>query len=88
MSAVLRGVRRDRACASRERGRAATLLERAQGRLPGARPRISPDYYCMDGTIPRARLADMLDRDRGDGGEVRPALRATCSTRATATCIR
>jgi glycolate oxidase len=27
--------------------------------------RISPDYYCMDGTIPRARLADVLTRMRG-----------------------
>ncbi len=26
--------------------------------------RISPDYYCMDGTIPRARLADVLARIR------------------------
>src|SRR4029077_528459 len=26
--------------------------------------RISPDYYCMDGTIPRARLADVLARMR------------------------
>ncbi|MXW92712.1 MAG: FAD-binding protein [Rhodospirillaceae bacterium] len=24
--------------------------------------RISPDYYCMDGTIPRARLPEVLDR--------------------------
>jgi len=24
--------------------------------------RISPDYYCMDGTIPRGRLAEVLDR--------------------------
>src|SRR5437763_3036228 len=24
--------------------------------------RISPDYYCMDGTIPRARLAEVLGR--------------------------
>ena len=24
--------------------------------------RISPDYYCMDGTIPRGRLPDVLDR--------------------------
>jgi len=24
--------------------------------------RISPDYYCMDGTIPRRRLADVLER--------------------------
>ena len=27
--------------------------------------RISPDYYCMDGTIPRGRLADVLSRMRG-----------------------
>jgi glycolate oxidase len=27
--------------------------------------RISPDYYCMDGTIPRARLAEVLSRIRG-----------------------
>src|SRR6185437_10062490 len=27
--------------------------------------RISPDYYCMDGTIPRARLAEILTRIRG-----------------------
>jgi glycolate oxidase len=26
--------------------------------------RISPDYYCMDGTIPRARLAEVLGRMR------------------------
>ncbi len=24
--------------------------------------RLSPDYYCMDGTIPRRHLADMLDK--------------------------
>ncbi len=27
--------------------------------------RIAPDYYCMDGTIPRARLADVLERIDG-----------------------
>jgi len=27
--------------------------------------RISPDYFCMDGTIPRARLAEVLTRMRG-----------------------
>ncbi len=27
--------------------------------------RISPDYYCMDGTIPRGRLAEVLGRMRG-----------------------
>ncbi len=28
----------------------------------GAIGRISPDYYCMDGTIPRARLSEVLTR--------------------------
>ena len=27
--------------------------------------RISPDYYCMDGTIPRGRLPEVLDRMAG-----------------------
>ncbi len=27
--------------------------------------RISPDYYCMDGTIPRKRVADMLEAIQG-----------------------
>ena len=37
--------------------------------------RISPDYMCMDSTIPRKRLADILLRDRRDGEDLRPALR-------------
>ena len=36
--------------------------------------RISPDYYCMDGTIPRKRLGEVLQLHRRDGEEVRPAL--------------
>jgi glycolate oxidase len=27
--------------------------------------RLSPDYYCMDGTIPRGKLAEVLDRMNG-----------------------
>ncbi|WP_018413402.1 FAD-linked oxidase C-terminal domain-containing protein [Methyloversatilis thermotolerans] len=30
--------------------------------------RISPDYYCMDGTIPRKRLAEMLEAMEGMAG--------------------
>ena len=41
----------------------ACVLGRAQGRLPAA-GRISPDYYCMDGTIPRKRLGEMLRHHR------------------------
>ena len=49
--------------------------------------RISPDYYCMDGTIPRKRLAEVLRRIAEL--EVNTACAArTSSTPATATCIR
>jgi glycolate oxidase len=36
--------------------------------------RISPDYYCMDGTIPRARLAQVLARMRELSDEYRLAV--------------
>jgi glycolate oxidase len=36
--------------------------------------RISPDYYCMDGTIPRARLADVLTRMRALSARYRLAV--------------
>ena len=36
--------------------------------------RISPDYYCMDGTIPRARLAEVLTRMRALSGQHRLAV--------------
>ncbi len=36
--------------------------------------RISPDYYCMDGTIPRARLADVLIRMRALSEQYRLAV--------------
>ena len=32
--------------------------------------RISPDYYCMDGTIPRKNLGPMLEGHRGHGSSV------------------
>ena len=37
--------------------------------------RISPDYYCMDGTIPRKEIGRVLQADEDDGGGVRPSLR-------------
>ena len=37
--------------------------------------RISPDYYCMDGTIPRAKLPQVLARIARAVGEIRPARR-------------
>src|SRR3984893_15722315 len=36
--------------------------------------RISPDYYCMDGTIPRARLAQVLARIRARSEQHRLAV--------------
>ena len=36
--------------------------------------RISPDYYCMDGTIPRARLAEVLTRMRALSEQYRLAV--------------
>ena len=43
--------------------------------------RISPDYYCMDGTIPRAQLPLVLKRMKRDVGEIRPARRQCVSCR-------
>ena len=37
--------------------------------------RISPDYYCMDGTIPRKRIGDVLAAHEADGSALRPARR-------------
>src|SRR5260370_24810023 len=36
--------------------------------------RISPDYYCMDGTIPRSRLAEVLTRMRALSEQYRLAV--------------
>jgi glycolate oxidase len=49
--------------------------------------RISPDYYCMDGTIPRKRLGEVLPASRRWKPNMACAA-PTCSMRATATCIR
>ena len=43
--------------------------------------RISPDYYCMDGTIPRAQAAAGAQAHEGDVGEIRPARRQRVSCR-------
>ena len=49
--------------------------------------RISPDYYCMDGTIPRKRLGEVLRFIAGWRRNMACAV-PTCSMPATATCIR
>ena len=50
--------------------------------------RISPDYYCMDGTIPRKRLGEVLNFIASDGDASTGCAAPTYSTPATATCIR
>ena len=49
--------------------------------------RISPDYMCMDSTIPRKRLADILIAI-AEMEKSTSCAAATCSTPATATCTR
>ena len=48
--------------------------------------RISPDYYCMDGTIPRARLPQVLARMRESQNSM-GLLSRMSSTPGMATCI-
>src|SRR3546814_6836085 len=37
--------------------------------------RISPDYYCMDGTIPRRRLPEVLERSEEHTSELQSLMR-------------
>ena len=48
--------------------------------------RITPDYLCMDGTIPRKRLAEMLEAISDLSGENMGSAAPTSSMPATATC--
>ena len=50
--------------------------------------RISPDYYCMDGTIPRKRIGRRPARMKQMEARYRPARAPMCFTPATAICIR
>jgi glycolate oxidase len=50
--------------------------------------RISPDYMCMDGTIPRGKLPEVLARDARALAKNTACASPTCSMPATATCIR
>jgi glycolate oxidase len=50
--------------------------------------RISPDYYCIDGSIPRAALGSVLTQHRARSRASTRCAAPTSSTRATATCIR
>ena len=76
MKAVLRGEPARRAIAvSRREAERLRFWAGPQGGVSRRSGRISPDYYCMDGTIPRKRLGRGAAAHRRDGEEVRPALR-------------
>jgi glycolate oxidase len=62
------------------------VLVRPQECLPAA-GRISPDYYCMDGTIPRKRLGRCWRGSRRWRSSMACAA-PMCSMRAMATCTR
>ncbi|MBI3228933.1 MAG: FAD-binding protein, partial [Burkholderiales bacterium] len=60
MSAVLRQAGANALVVSRNEQERGKLWSGRKNAFPAA-GRISPDYYCMDGTIPRKRLADVLN---------------------------
>ena len=58
---------------------------RRRSRRSAASRRI---IYCMDGTIPRAKLPLVLQRMQEMSAKLRACASPTCFTPATATCIR
>ena len=61
MSAVLKEAGATAIAVSRDEAERHRFWSGRKNAFPAA-GRISPDYYCMDGTIPRKRLADVLLR--------------------------
>ncbi len=59
MSAVLRGARATRVQVSRDESERQRFWAGRKNAFPAA-GRAAPAYYCMDGTIPRRHLAEML----------------------------
>jgi glycolate oxidase len=59
MSAVLRNAGATQLAVSEDEAQRLRFWSGRKNAFP-ASGRISPDYYCMDGTIPRKRLADIL----------------------------
>ncbi len=59
MSSVLQGCGATALALSRDEAERLRFWSGRKNAFP-ASGRISPDYYCMDGTIPRKRIADML----------------------------
>ena len=63
VEAIARGNRASSVRASRDETERLAFWSGRKAAFPAV-GRISPDYYCMDGTIPRARLAEVLARMR------------------------
>jgi glycolate oxidase len=59
MTAVFEGVGASRIQVSQNEGQRLLFWAGRKNAFPAA-GRVSPDYYCMDGTIPRRRLAEVL----------------------------
>ena len=74
MRAVLSKARRDAAGGRRDEAQRLKFWSGRKNAFP-ASGRISPDYMCMDSTIPRKRLAEMLRAITADGEQARAALR-------------
>ena len=49
---------------------------------------ITPDYMCLDGSVPRGRLVEVLAEMRRMSQDSIACAWSTSSTPATATCIR
>ena len=85
-STVLRAARRH-AHPRSSRAKRSACASGPAARTPSLRPAASaPAYYCMDGTIPRKRLGEMLKAIQRAGNEVRAALpqRLPCRRRQPA----
>jgi glycolate oxidase len=85
--AILERMRRHRDPRGARRAERANLWRARKGAFT-ALATDHPDYYTIDGTIPRRCLPEVLDRVIELVEGVRPHGRATSSTRATATSTR
>ena len=80
------GERRNAARRQQQRGAAPARSGAVRKNAFPASGRISPDYMCMDSTIPRRRLGRHAARHRAAWSRPTACAAPTCSTPATATC--
>jgi glycolate oxidase len=86
MSEVLRASGATRITVSQSEAERLRFWSGRKNAFPAA-GRISPDYYCMDGTIPRKHIGTLLKRIEQMERSTACAA-STCSTPAMATCTR